>query len=61
MSNKWDELSVIVRYICTGLTPLKHEYHYTGQLTVPEPSTPGRMEVRFPLSKCLNVHNIIII
>ncbi|XP_011301836.1 apolipoprotein D [Fopius arisanus] len=33
-----------------GLTPLKHEYHYTGELTVPEPSTPGRMKVRFPLS-----------
>ncbi|CAK9800566.1 Apolipoprotein D [Anthophora quadrimaculata] len=33
-----------------GLTPLKHEYHYTGELTVPEPSVPGRMQVRFPLS-----------
>ncbi|XP_034181169.1 apolipoprotein D-like [Osmia lignaria lignaria] len=33
-----------------GLTPLKHEYHYTGELSVPEPSTPGRMQVRFPLS-----------
>ncbi|XP_034192501.2 apolipoprotein D-like [Osmia lignaria lignaria] len=33
-----------------GLTPLKHEYHYTGELTVPEPSTQARMQVRFPLS-----------
>ncbi|XP_076231427.1 apolipoprotein D [Calliopsis andreniformis] len=33
-----------------GLTPLKHEYHYTGELTVPEPSTSARMQVRFPLS-----------
>ncbi|XP_066594575.1 apolipoprotein D-like [Prorops nasuta] len=33
-----------------GLTPLKHEYHYTGELSVPEPSVPARMTVQFPLS-----------
>lgn len=33
-----------------GLTPIKHEYRYTGELTVPEPSTPARMSVSFPLS-----------
>lgn len=35
----------------SGLTPLKHEYRYTGELTVPEPSTPALMNVNFPLSK----------
>lgn len=30
---------------------MKHEYHYIGELSVPEPSTAARMEVRFPLSK----------
>ncbi|XP_011503496.1 PREDICTED: apolipoprotein D-like [Ceratosolen solmsi marchali] len=33
-----------------GLTSLKHEYHYTGTLTVPYPSVPAHMSVRFPLS-----------
>lgn len=53
--------------LCTGLTPLKHEYHYTGELTVPEPSTPARMQVRFPLSKyhddhiLWNIHIFIIL
>lgn len=33
-----------------GLTPVEHQYHYVGSLSVPEPSTPARMSVRFPLS-----------
>lgn len=42
-----------------GLTPLKHEYHYTGDLTVPEPSTPARMEVRFPLSVAGSASHVV--
>ncbi|XP_053985808.1 apolipoprotein D-like [Hylaeus anthracinus] len=42
-----------------GLTPLKHEYHYTGELSVPEPSTPGRMQVRFPLSVAGTASHVI--
>ncbi|XP_017893605.1 apolipoprotein D-like [Ceratina calcarata] len=42
-----------------GLTPLKHEYHYTGELTVPEPSTPARMQVRFPLSVAGSASHVI--
>ncbi|XP_032691595.1 apolipoprotein D-like isoform X2 [Odontomachus brunneus] len=42
-----------------GLTSLKHEYHYTGELSVPEPSTPGRMEVRFPLSVAGSASHVV--
>ncbi|XP_017754274.1 PREDICTED: apolipoprotein D-like [Eufriesea mexicana] len=42
-----------------GLTPLKHEYHYIGELSVPEPSTPARMEVRFPLSVARSASHVI--
>ncbi|KAG7200009.1 hypothetical protein KM043_014430 [Ampulex compressa] len=42
-----------------GLTPLKHEYHYTGILSVPEPSTPARMEVRFPLSVAGSASHVV--
>lgn len=42
---------VHVSFFIAGLTPLKHEYHYTGELSVPEPSTAGRMQVQFPLSE----------
>ncbi|XP_043678351.1 apolipoprotein D-like [Vespula pensylvanica] len=42
-----------------GLTPLKHEYHYTGELSVPELSTPARMQVRFPLSVAGTASHII--
>lgn len=42
-----------------GLTPLKHEYHYTGELSVPEPSTPGRMRVRFPLSVAGSASHVV--
>ncbi|XP_070161362.1 apolipoprotein D [Polyergus mexicanus] len=46
-------------HLILGLTPLKHEYHYTGELTVPEPSTPGRMEVRFPLSVAGSASHVV--
>ncbi|XP_071571297.1 apolipoprotein D isoform X1 [Temnothorax nylanderi] len=46
-------------HLILGLTPLKHEYHYTGQLTVPEPSTPGRMAVRFPLNVAGSASHVI--
>ncbi|XP_033212924.1 apolipoprotein D-like isoform X1 [Belonocnema kinseyi] len=42
-----------------GLTPLKHEYHYTGELSVPEPSTPARMMVRFPLSVAGSASHVV--
>ncbi|KAI4493147.1 hypothetical protein M0802_009564 [Mischocyttarus mexicanus] len=42
-----------------GLTPLKHEYHYTGELSIPEPSIPARMQVRFPLSVAGSASHII--
>ncbi|XP_031832220.2 apolipoprotein D [Nomia melanderi] len=42
-----------------GLTPLKHEYHYTGGLSVPEPSIPARMQVRFPLSVAGSASHVI--
>ncbi|KAK9875939.1 hypothetical protein WA026_011041 [Henosepilachna vigintioctopunctata] len=31
-------------------TPLKHNYKYTGRLTVPDTSTPSKMSVKFPLN-----------
>ncbi|XP_043250146.1 apolipoprotein D-like [Colletes gigas] len=42
-----------------GLTPLKHEYHYTGELTIPELSTAARMQVRFPLSVAGSASHVI--
>lgn len=42
-----------------GLTSLKHEYHYTGELSVPEPSTPGRMLVRFPLNLAGSASHVV--
>ncbi|EFA05391.1 apolipoprotein D [Tribolium castaneum] len=38
------------QHFVLGLTPLKHEYHYTGRLSIPDDAVPGRMKVRFPLS-----------
>ncbi|KOC65251.1 Apolipoprotein D [Habropoda laboriosa] len=43
-----------------GLTPLKHRYHYTGELTVPEPSTPARMEIRFPLNLIGSASHVVV-
>lgn len=39
------------QHFALGLTPLKHEYSYTGQLSVPIPELPSKMKVKFPLSK----------
>ncbi|KAM3959504.1 apolipoprotein D [Aphomia sociella] len=44
------ELEQTSQHFILGLTPLKHDYRYTGILTIPDPSIPGRMKVRFPLS-----------
>lgn len=33
-----------------SITPIKHEYSYTGKLTVTDRDVPARMTVRFPLS-----------
>lgn len=40
------------QHFALGLTPLKHEYSYTGQISVPDPDIPAKMRVRFPLSEC---------
>lgn len=39
------------QHLILGLTPLQHEYHYTGKLSVPDAAVPARMKVKFPLSK----------
>lgn len=39
------------QHFALGLTPLKHEYSYTGELTVPDKDVPAKMKVRFPLSE----------
>ncbi|XP_045466228.1 apolipoprotein D-like [Harmonia axyridis] len=31
-------------------TPIEHVYKYTGRLTVPDPVTPAKMSVKFPLN-----------
>ncbi|XP_038214654.1 apolipoprotein D-like [Zerene cesonia] len=38
------------QHFILGLTPLKHDYRYTGVLTIPDIAVPARMKVRFPLS-----------
>ncbi|XP_063929704.1 apolipoprotein D-like [Zophobas morio] len=38
------------QHLILGLTPLKHQYHYTGKLSIPDEAVPGRMIVRFPLN-----------
>ncbi|XP_026333144.1 apolipoprotein D-like [Hyposmocoma kahamanoa] len=44
------QIEQISQHFILGLTPLKHDYRYTGTLTVPDPAVPARMKVRFPLS-----------
>lgn len=44
------QIEQISQHFALGLTPLEHEYHYTGHLTVKDPSVPAKMTVRFPLS-----------
>ncbi|KAL4711839.1 hypothetical protein ACJJTC_006008 [Scirpophaga incertulas] len=44
------------QHFILGLTPLKHDYRYTGILTVPDLAVPARMKVRFPLSKIVQPH-----
>lgn len=47
-----DEYQVeeISQHFLLALTPLKHGYHYTGILQVPDSGVPARMTVKFPLS-----------
>lgn len=42
------------QHFALGLTPLKHEYSYTGSISIPDPDIPAKMSVNFPLSKCEN-------
>lgn len=46
------------QHFALGLTPLKHEYSYTGQLSVPIPELPAKMRVSFPLSEFIFVKNV---
>lgn len=46
------KLEQVSQHFALGLTPLEHEYHYTGDLKVPDSSVPAKMKVKFPLSKC---------
>lgn len=45
------ELEQTSQHFVLGLTPLEHQYKYTGRLKVPDPSVPARMTAKFPLSK----------
>ncbi|XP_059618903.1 apolipoprotein D-like isoform X1 [Phlebotomus argentipes] len=38
------------QHFALGLTRLRHEYSYTGTLTVPDNDVPAKMKVKFPLS-----------
>lgn len=43
------------QHFVLGLTPLEHQYKYTGTLTVPDPVLPAKMEASFPLSELLGL------
>lgn len=49
----------VSQHFALGLTPLKHEYSYTGQLTAPIPELPAKMRVKFPLSELLYFCNFM--
>jgi len=38
------------QHLILGLTPLKHNYSYTGDITVPDNDIPAKMRVKFPLN-----------
>lgn len=38
------------QHFAIGLTPIKHEYSYTGELRTPDRDVPAKMSVNFPLS-----------
>lgn len=38
------------QHFALGLTPLKHEYSYTGQINIPDNTVPAKMTVNFPLN-----------
>jgi len=40
----------VSQHFALGLTPLRHEYSYTGQVLVPDPDVPGKMKISFPLN-----------
>ncbi|XP_026740599.1 apolipoprotein D-like [Trichoplusia ni] len=44
------EIEQVSQHFILGLTPLKHDYRYTGTLRVIDPAVPARMKVNFPLS-----------
>lgn len=38
------------QHLILGLTPLKHNYSYTGDITVPDNDIPAKMKIKFPLN-----------
>lgn len=44
------KIEEVSQHFFLALTPLKHGYHYTGTLKVPDSAIPARMNVKFPLS-----------
>lgn len=42
-----------------GLTPLKHQYHYIGELSVPDSAVAARMRVHFPLSVAGSASHVV--
>ncbi|CAG2059420.1 unnamed protein product [Timema podura] len=43
-------LEQISEHFLLGLTSVDHQYRYVGLLSVPDPNSPAKMTVRFPLS-----------
>ncbi|CAG9767787.1 unnamed protein product [Ceutorhynchus assimilis] len=44
------QIEQVSQHFLLALTPLKHGYHYTGTLRVPDRAIPSKMTVSFPLS-----------
>ncbi|XP_025837316.1 apolipoprotein D isoform X2 [Agrilus planipennis] len=44
------DLEQYSQHFAIGLTPLKHEYKYTGKLHVPDKAVPAKMFAKFPLN-----------
>lgn len=47
----------VSQHFLLSITPLKHGYHYTGTLKIPDSSVPAKMTVKFPLSKYLFLYS----
>lgn len=45
------KIEQVSEHFLLGLTSVDHKYHYTGDLTIPDTRSAGKMKVKFPLSK----------